>query len=334
MRSTMNTSKILLLAACLGTAAGAHAQDAQLSQFDAAPILLNPALTGMYEGSDFRMSSNLRSQWNSIGNTFLTTGFAYDALVNERYGAGAYISNYDMAGLMNTFEFGITSSYNVSEANAEHTLSVGLRAGIIYKKISEPELLFDQQYNDGYFDPDLPSGEQFQRGARLMPELGLGVAYRSKSDRRRVNPFANFAAFHVTTPDESILRTAKHELPIRWSFMGGCEIEVNDIVMLKPMGLYWRQGADQQVNVGLLGLVSVGGSAYSVIGGVSHRLNDAVIAHAGLRHKNNMYRFSYDVTTSELRSYTNNNGAFEFSIVYFATHSGREARRRVQSKSF
>ena len=58
MRSTMNTSKILLLAACLGTAAGSHAQDAQLSQFDAAPILLNPALTGMYEGSDFRMSSN------------------------------------------------------------------------------------------------------------------------------------------------------------------------------------------------------------------------------------------------------------------------------------
>jgi len=40
------------------------------------------------------------------------------------------------------------------------------------------------------------------------------------------------------------------------------------------------------------------------------------------------------VTTSELRSYTNDNGAFEFSIVYFATHSGREARRRVQSKSF
>ena len=75
MRSTMNTSKILLLAACLGPAAGSHAQDAQLSQFDAAPILLNPALTGMYEGSDFRMSSNLRSQWNSIGNTFLTTAF-------------------------------------------------------------------------------------------------------------------------------------------------------------------------------------------------------------------------------------------------------------------
>ena len=84
---------------------------------------------------------------------------------------------------MNTFEFGVTSSYNVSESNAEHTLSVGLRAGIIYKKISEPELLFDQQYNDGYSIRPAQRGA-VPAGARLMPELGLGVAYRSKSDRR------------------------------------------------------------------------------------------------------------------------------------------------------
>ena len=45
-----------------------------------------------------------------------------------------------------------------------------------------------------------------------------------------------------------------------------------------------------------------------------------------------MYRFSYDVNVSPLRSYTNNNGAFEFSIVYYGTISGRS--RRMTSSAF
>ena len=35
------------------------------------------------------------------------------------------------------------------------------------------------QYNNGYFDSDLPTGEIDQRMARWMPEVGLGLAYRS-----------------------------------------------------------------------------------------------------------------------------------------------------------
>ena len=60
----LNNIPALLIALCVG--AGSMAQDAQLSQFETAPITLNPALTGMFENADFRMTSNVRSQWNSL----------------------------------------------------------------------------------------------------------------------------------------------------------------------------------------------------------------------------------------------------------------------------
>lgn len=58
----MHKKSSLLLAVALLGAGAMHAQDAQLSQYDAASVMLNPGLTGMFENSDFQISSNLRSQ--------------------------------------------------------------------------------------------------------------------------------------------------------------------------------------------------------------------------------------------------------------------------------
>ena len=316
----------------MAMAIGMSAQDGQLSQYDAAPMLLNPALTGMFEQGDFRMSSNVRSQWNSLSSSFLTTSFGYDIAMQDRYGFGTYLTNYNMAGIMNTFQAGGSAAYNVLGKGAKASLSGGVGLGLIYKKINDQQLVWDAQYDDGYFDTDLPSGENIERAGRLMPDISIGIAYRSMNVNKRVNPFGNFALFHVTTPDESILRTTKSDIPIRWSVNGGARIEVTPDIFLVPMGLYWRQGADQMIHAGMMGEIGIPGSVYSGVAGVSYRLNDAIIAQVGLKHKNAMYRFSYDVNTSKLGQYTNKNGAYEFSVIYYGTHSGHD--RRVQRKSF
>ena len=233
MRTTNNL--LLSLIALVG-AGQLQAQDGQLSQYDAAPVLLNPALTGMYENADFRMGSNVRSQWNSLSSSFLTTAFSYDMSMQRRYGFGSYLSNYNMAGIMNTFQFGVTGAYNVSDSKADHTLSVGVNLGLIYKKINDQQLVWDAQYDDGYFNSDLPSGEFMQRGARLMPEVSVGVAYRATNARKRFNPFGNFALFHVTTPDESILRTEESELHIRYSVTWWCACEGDGPAHPDPAG--------------------------------------------------------------------------------------------------
>lgn len=325
----MATKRNLVMVLVAGATGLASAQDAHLSQYDAAPVLLNPALTGMFEHSDFRMTCNLRSQWNKLNSNFLTTAFSYDVGINNQYGGGFYLSNFDMAGMMKTLDAGIAGAYNVSKKNAKHTLSVGLKAGIIYKKVNDADLLFDAQYNDGHFDGDLPTGEADVRKARLMPDLSLGIAYRSIHADRMVNPFANLSVNHITTPDETIFRVAKQDLPIKWVMSAGAWVRVTEEFRLMPNGLFMAQGENREINAGLMGSYDLGSSVYGVVFGGSYRLDDAIIAHAGLKHRNNVYRISYDVTTSGLGDYNNRMGAFEFSIIYYGTHSGRE--RRVRS---
>jgi type IX secretion system PorP/SprF family membrane protein len=321
---------ILLLA--FGVSSAAMAQDTQLSQFETAPVMLNPALTGMFENADFRMTSNVRSQWNSLSSSFLTTGFAYDLQMQQRFGAGLYMSNYNQAGIVNTFQMGTSGAYNVSGKNAHHTLSVGVHLGLVYKKVNNQQLLWDSQYDDGYFNSDLPSGEILQKGARFMPDVSAGVAYRSTNGRKRVNPYGNFALFHVTTPNEAILQAAPSDLPIRYMVNGGARVEIMDGTYLIPMGLYMRQGNDQLINAGMLAEVGIMGTTYSAVAGCSYRVNDAIIAQVGLKHNNAAFRFSYDINVSTLQAYTRKNGAFEFSILYYGTHSGRQ--RRMTSSAF
>lgn len=329
----MKTMKrTLLLGAVAMQATLILGQDAHFAQFDVATMHLNPALTGRFEHSDFRLTTNVRSQWNRIQNNYLTTAVAYDMDLDGRIGVGAYISNYDQASLMKTFEAGGAASYNVSAKGAKHTLSVGLKAGVIYKKINDENLLFDAQYNGSYFDADLPTGELVQRRQRALPEVGLGMAYRSIDMRKTVNPYFNFAVFHITRPDESIFRTEKLPLPMRWTVNGGAVVTLNEEVRITPMALFMMQGKNMEVNVGFLGEMNVGSTAYKVMAGGGYRLKDAAIAQVGLKHRNNIFRVSYDINTSPLRKFTNGMGAFEFSFVYCGTHSGKE--RRIRTGSF
>ena len=328
----MRTEKIFLLALSLGAASLVHAQDPQLSQYDAAAVMLNPALTGMFENSDFRATCNVRSQWSSLGSNFLTTAFAFDMNQQGRFGMGFYMDNYNMAGSVNTFQSGFSGAYNVSGPKAKHTLSVGVNLGLIYKKVNDQDMIWDMQYSGDHFDSDLPSGENFNKMSRLMPDVGIGVAYRSVDRNKVVNPFGNFALFHITMPDESIFRDQVTKMPIRYSVNAGAYITVAEGLDLVPEAVYWRQGADQLIQGGMRGEIAFMNGIYSALIGASYRVGDAIVAEAGIKHKNSMYRFSYDVNTSSLRHYTHSNGAFEFSIVYLGTLSGRD--RRLQSKGF
>src|SRR3954469_25815536 len=50
-----------------------QAQDIHFSQYNASPLLLNPATAGMNEG-DYRAYANFRTQWMTVasGNTYRT----------------------------------------------------------------------------------------------------------------------------------------------------------------------------------------------------------------------------------------------------------------------
>src|ERR1700741_4799335 len=71
-------------------ALGLNAQDIHFSQFNEAPLLINPANTGLFNGYS-RANLNYRNQWSSAGSPFKTIAASFDAEIGLKKAKGAYL---------------------------------------------------------------------------------------------------------------------------------------------------------------------------------------------------------------------------------------------------
>lgn len=311
----------------LGAVSNVNAQDAHFSQYDALPVLLNPASTGMLKNTDMRIGAIYRNQWSSLATNFNTFAISFDAAFNDRWGFGAVMINDDEANVINNFSFAVSSAYQISDPNqSNYVLSAGVQLGFIYKRINTDQLIFDNQY-DGYnFDSDLPTGETFDRSSRFMPDVNFGFSYVSTERNQKVNPYGQFSVFHITSPNESMIGSVASKLPLKWVVNGGAKIEINRELVLDPSILFMMQRQGQMIYGNLIAYYNLQQTPFTVLGGLSYRHQDAIAIHAGLKHNFNIFRISYDVNTSGLSEYSNNRGALEFSVIY---QPGSRASRSI-----
>lgn len=305
----------------------AQAQDAQVSQYDQAPIMFNPANTGMLKYTDMRISALYRSQWSSISSSFNTFAGSFDMAVNDRMGLGAVFVNTDEANIINSSSFLVSGGYQITDPNqTKYMITTGVQLGVIFKRINPGEMIFDNQYDGSNFDNALPTGENFDRSSRAMFDANIGFSFKSTDRRKKFNPFADAAVFHITSPDESFIGDKKSKLPMRWMGSVGARIEVTRELIVDPSVTYMRQRESQQILINAIGNYEVSGTPYQVIFGLGYRSEDAAIITAGVRHNANIFRISYDINTSPLSEYSNNRGALEFTVIY---RPGRRTSRAI-----
>ncbi len=303
------------------------AQDAQISQFDAAPVMFNPANTGMLKFTDMRIAALYRSQWSSLSTSFNTFVMSFDMAASDRMGVGAVFVNTDEANIINTSNFLISGAYQVTDPNqTKYMITTGVQLGLLYKRVNTNGMIFDSQFDGRNFDGDLPSMETFTKTSRFMLDANIGVSYKSTDRTKKVNPFADAAVFHITTPNESFIGEKESKLPMRVMGNAGARIEINREFLVEPSLIYNMQRKSSQFQPNIMAYYSVSGTPYQVLGGVSYRTEDAVIIHAGVRHNSNIFRISYDVNTSGLSQYSNNRGALEFTVIY---RPGRRSSRAI-----
>ena len=304
-----------------------QAQDAQISQFDSAPVMFNPANTGMLKFTDLRMAALYRSQWSSLTTSFNTFAMSFDMAANDRMGFGAVFVNTDEAGIINTSNFLVSGAYQITEPNqTKYMITAGVQLGLLYKRLNTDNVIFDSQWDGKNFDSDLPSMESYNKTSRFMIDANMGVSYKSTDRTKKVNPFADFAVFHITTPNESFIGERKSKLPMRWMGNLGARIEANRDLLVEPSVIWNMQRKANQFQANTLVYYTVKGTPYQAIGGLSYRTQDAVIIHAGVRHNSNIFRISYDINTSGLAAYSNNRGALEFTVIY---QPGRRTSRAI-----
>lgn len=278
---------VLLLS---GSAAFAQ-QDPQFSQNMFTRLATNPA----YAGSNDAICGTLmyRNQWTGFGGEPKTMLFMGDMPVDALHG-GVGLSVYASDRL------GAESNMNIRGAYAYRTdlgagrFAVGLDVGYHQKKLDGSKFIFNDQG-----DNNIPTGSV--SGGSL--DLGLGIYYNTEK------LYAGISTSHLQEGKISY-NNINTKLARHYYMMAGYNVDLTSSLTLRPMVQIKTDAvsvqADFNANLMINNRFWVGGS---------YRLQDAIVLMAGLEIIPNLkFGYSYDLTTSDIRTYSS--GTHEIMLGY------------------
>ncbi|TDG37375.1 type IX secretion system membrane protein PorP/SprF [Pedobacter changchengzhani] len=297
-------------------------QDHIFSQFYNAPIYLNPALTGQFEGS-FRFNGLYRNQWSGLSGDLSYITASAD-LNLPQYSSGVGITfNRSNEGTAYLTKNNVALSYSFIIPGDDFTLSFGLQGGVTSQKLNWDKLVFGDQVDVryGYIPGSISGAERPQIDSKYYFDAAAGANFVFK------NFMIGAGIHHLNRPDES-LSGFKARLPVRTSANLSYKITLNpeqfdkDGTYLIPSVVVYKQ-----VNVITFSM----GTQYKYRGinaGIWYRSdgsntgNDAVVLSVIFdifSKKNNGEKIrlglSHDATTSKL-NYTNTSGTTEIGVGY------------------
>jgi type IX secretion system PorP/SprF family membrane protein len=301
------------------------AQDFHLSLYDAAPLFLNPAMTGLIDGK-MRAHAHFRNQWNAIAYKPFTTALVSFDVPKGKWGFGGQITNMRAGiGNYNVFQMLGSAAYAVPiDKNKYHNLSMGLQLGFTQKRLEYKVYSFDSQWSTiegGSFDKSLSNNENFNRQVQFQEQLNFGLLYFYGKQQSRVNPFLGVSAFNLTQPKETFIGS-NNRLPLRYYIHTGARINVSELLYFIPKVLVYSQKNILQQTYAIDGGYYFKGEKFYALAGFIFRNQDAAIVNAGFRKDNWIFKLGHDFNTSTLKNTSKTRGAFEISLTYL----GRKAK--------
>ncbi len=298
-------------------------QDLHFSQFHAAPLNVNPSLTGLFNG-DIRWMGNFRSQWSSVPVPYTTFSLGFDQkfltnkLGKNNLGGGFYV-NYDQAGdsELSLLQTGVTFAY-AQNINKISFLSIGGMIGAGQRRFKTTNLTFDEQFIDGTFIATAPISENFTNTSFSFIDMAVGVNWLVRiSDRLKFS--IGSSVWHLNTPRFSFLENDNSVLPIKYGLNLDAVIQLSDRVDVLPSAIYFLQGAYHERIFGAYWKYYINqrkGQEKAILFGTWYRMNDAVIASTAVDFGYWRVGLSYDANSSDFAVATRGRGGFELSGQY------------------
>lgn len=321
-----------------------RAQDVHFSQQYAAPLFVNPAMTGLMQG-DVRGSVIYRNQWASAmtGTPFRTiygsADMALSGLGNyDRLAIGLMIYN-DKGGAVSfqTNYIDLALAYNLALAERSY-LSLGIEGGMSQRGFDLSKAQFGNQFDGSGYTPDLPSDEVFAAQSRWRANVAAGAMFYMGLGVRS-NIFLGGAMYHFTNPDISFTDLERDQVASKLSLQTGATLALGEQFDVVPTFYYLKQGQHSQLNVGswvryifdrnrhtsLEKAFGIGAWTRFANSVASSMGIDAVILGAKFDYNNFGVGLSYDFTASGLS--VANAGGVEIALTYTAPI--REQRSRA-----
>lgn len=307
------------------------AQDFHLSMYDAAPMFLNPALTGVVD-ANIRIHGQYRNQWRSVTFKPYNTALLSLDIPKGKWGFGGQIINMRAGvGNYNALQGLLSVAYAVPlDKNKFNNISFGIQAGVTQKRMEAGLYTYNNQYNSangGSFDQSLASGESFNRQSFIIPQVNAGFMYFNAKQQSRLNPFLGYSVFNLTNPQESFY-SGSNKLPIRHYAHAGVRINISELFYVLPKVLIMMQkNASEQLYSIDAGYFFKEQEFY-LLGGYNYRFKDASVIYIGARKNNYIAKIGYDANTSSLKDASKYRGAFEISFTYLGKKSkSKEVRQ-------
>ncbi len=294
-------------------------QDAHLSMYDAAPLFLNPALTGVFDGN-WRIHAQYRTQWKSVNYKPYTSALISLDVPKGKWGFGGQITNFRAGiGNFNVLQGAASVAYTTPvDKRKRHNISFGIQAGLAQKSLEYQLLTYDNQYttsNGGGFDQTISSNENFPSQSVIVPVTNVGFMYFFAKQEARLNPFIGVSAFNLIEPKESFLAN-DNSLPRRFYGHVGARINFTETFYVVPKVLFMQQREFREHTYALEAGFYLKGSDLYLLGGLIYRNNDAGIITFGAKLDQIVAKVGYDFNISSLSTVSSGRGGFELSFTY------------------
>jgi type IX secretion system PorP/SprF family membrane protein len=307
------TTKVFLLVGVLLYAAQAFGQDPELSQFYAASLYTNPAMTGA--SKNIRLAVSARNQYTGLTNNYRTGVAAFDAYIPKAKSALGLVSMYDVAGdgfLTTNSIAGIYSFH--SQINRDWAFNAAIQGGLVQKRFDFNKFIFEDMI-DPVRGPVLPTKEVAPQENVSFLNFGTGILIYNKQI------YAGMAIHNLTEPNQSFYYqnadSSSLKLPRRYTLHAGINIPLNnaryeeDQISLSPNILFMQQRNFFQMNAGFY--IKQKALTLGAWFRQTSKNSDAFIVMAGLKMKAFKIGYSYDAVISKASTVAV--GSHELSMV-------------------
>lgn len=300
-------------------------QDPHFTQFDAAPFSVNPAYTGVFNGTA-RIISNYRQQWANLADPFTTAVIAGDLKVGNYqakedgqhpFNIGLqFMQDQSMAGAFRSSYAGLMASYHVKlDAEDQQSLGVGLSMNYGSRRIDFSGISFDRQFASGGFNLSLPNGEAAMQNMKPFYSIGAGLLFRSGNPLSGTFFDIGFSGYHFNKPVQTVINDPRQVLPVRWSSQITFQQYLNDVSLLNIKALYQKQADVDYVLAGFSLAKLFGDSEAHMIGaGLWYRSGESIAPHVFMEYNKMKVGFSYDIAYNSLKKTLTPASSFEISF--------------------
>lgn len=298
------------------------AQDPKFSQYFAAPLSLNPAFTGFFDG-DYRIAANTRQQWGNLGDPYNTYSVSGDVKFVEDEN---FTNSYFSVGLSGLFDESLNNALKSQYISAsvsyyqyfdeEHRFKFGLAPQVSYvsKYLDYNKLTFASQYNGGGFDTSMPNYLDLKNDKTAYFDLNIGANFAANFEN--VSLAVGYAQYHLTKPKDALLNSSREFVSARHSVNFGMLYFLNDYTDLNITGVYNVQNMNKDTILGtVLGLKPGDETKMKLNFGLWYKFNEAsFFPYVGVAMGNISAGINYTVYGSKLLSATPR--TYELSFIY------------------